>query len=157
LFSLPVSTVPNPERSEQTSRYYATTFGDVRLVSLFITNIWRTPNVKPQTQGRYRERQADLNNPGAWGYGQHIFEPIQQGSLAIPMANAQELASEAFQQAKYKVVMLHHPVHSLGDNVVPAFTDPVPIYDRTPEGDLKAVRYEYPLPQDYLIRDLVPC
>ena len=155
LFSLPVSTVPNPERPEQTSRYYATSFGDVRLVSLFVTHIWRKPQVTPKTQGRYRERQADLNNPGAWGHGQHIFEPIQQGSLQYQWL-AQELASEAFQQAKYKVVMLHHPPHSLGDNIVPAFTDPVPIYDRTPEGSRKAVRYEYPLPQDHLIRDLVP-
>ncbi|MDA0269385.1 MAG: metallophosphoesterase [Cyanobacteria bacterium] len=155
LFSLPVSTVPNPERPEQTSRYYATTFGDVRLVSLFATQIWRSPDIKPNTQGRYRERQADLNNPGAWGYGQHIFEPIQKGSLQYQWLE-QELASAAFQQAKYKVVMLHHPPHSLGDNVVPAFTDPVPIYDRTPNGDLKAIRYEYPLPQDHLIRDLIP-
>lgn len=155
LFSLPVTTVPNPEQPEQTSRYYATSFGDVRLVSLFATQIWRKPQVTPQTQGRYRERQADLNNPGGWGHGQHIFEPIQKGSLQYQWLE-QELASEAFQQAKYKVVMLHHPPHSLGDNIVPAFTDPVPVYDRTPEGQLKAVRYEYPLSQDHLIRDLVP-
>jgi 3',5'-cyclic AMP phosphodiesterase CpdA len=155
LFSLPVTTVPNPERPEQTTRYYATSFGDVRLVSLFATNIWRTPQVTPKTQGRYRERQADLNHPEVWGYGQHIFEPIQKGSLQYQWL-AQELASEAFQQAKYKVVMLHHPPHSLGDNIVPAFTDPVPVYDRTPSGRLTAVRYEYPLSQDHLIRDLVP-
>jgi hypothetical protein len=155
LFTLPVSTVPNPDRPEQTSRYYATTFGDVRLVSLFITNIWRNPKVEAQRQGRYQERQADLGNPGNWGYGQHIFEPIQAGSLQYQWL-AQELASEAFQQAKYKVVMFHHPPHSLGDNVVPAFTDPVPVYDRADEGSLKAIRYEYPLQNDHLIRDLVP-
>ncbi len=155
IFSLPQTAIPNPEREEESSRYYAVTFGDIRLVSLYVCNIWRSPGIAPNIRGRYRERQADLGDPTEWGYGQHIFEPIQQGSLQYQWLQ-QELQSEAFQQAKYKVVMLHHPPHSLGDNIVPPFTDPVPIYDRYPDGSLKAVRYEYPLRDDYLERDLVP-
>ncbi|WP_008309314.1 purple acid phosphatase family protein [Leptolyngbya sp. PCC 6406] len=155
IFSLPQSQVPNPDGPEQTSRYYATTFGDVRLISLFVTNIWRSPGVEPSVRGRYRERQQDLAHPGAWGHGQHIFEPIQPGSLQYQWLE-QELASPEFRQAKYKVVMFHHPPHSLGDNVVPAFTDPVPIYDRAEDGALQAIRYEYPIQNDYLIRDLIP-
>ncbi|NER81407.1 MAG: metallophosphoesterase [Leptolyngbya sp. SIO1D8] len=155
IFSLPKSQVPNPERPEDTSRYYATTFGDVRLVSLYVANIWRVPAIGEKVRGRYRERQSDLSNPVAWGHGQHIFEPINQGSLQYQWLQ-QELASEAFQQAKYKVVMLHHPPHSLGDNVLPPFTDPVPVYDRNADGTLRAIRYEYPIHNDYIIRDLVP-
>ncbi|MDA0266926.1 MAG: metallophosphoesterase family protein [Cyanobacteria bacterium] len=155
IFTLPISTVPNPDRPEQTSRYYAATFGDVRLISLFISNIWRQPQVEPNRQGRYQEKRDDLGNPGNWGYGQHIFEPIQAGSWQYQWLR-QELASEAFQRAKYKVVMFHHPPHSLGDNVVPPFTDPVAVYDRAPDGTLQAIRYEYPIQNDYLIRDLVP-
>ncbi|MEO1093931.1 MAG: metallophosphoesterase family protein [Cyanobacteria bacterium J06638_28] len=155
IFSLPKSAVPNPERAESTSRYYAVTFGDVRLIALFVTNIWRTPGLGANVRGRFRESQADLTNPIAWGHGQHIFEPIQAGSLQYQWLQ-QELNSEAFQQAKYTVVMMHHPIHSLGDNVVPAFTDPVPIFDRNEDGSLRAVRYEYPLRDDYLMRDLVP-
>ncbi|MBE7385325.1 MAG: metallophosphoesterase family protein [Leptolyngbya sp. SIO1E4] len=155
IFSLPRSPVPNPERAEETSRYYATTFGDVRLISLFVTNIWRHPGIAENVKGRYRERKADLSNPGAWGHGQHIFEPISQGSFQYQWLQ-QELNSEAFTQAKYKVVMLHHPAHSLGDNVIPPFTDPVPIYDRNSDGSLRAIRYEYPIQEDYIIRDLMP-
>lgn len=155
IFSLPTSQVPNPERPEETSRYYATTFGDVRLISLFVTNIWRRPQTQATIRGRYQEPQADLGNPGGWGYGQHIFEPIQRGSLQYQWLQ-QELASEAFQQARFKVVILHHPPHSLGDNVVPPFTDPIAVYDRAEDGSLKAIRYEYPIQNDYLIRDLVP-
>ncbi|HEY9889902.1 MAG TPA: metallophosphoesterase, partial [Candidatus Obscuribacterales bacterium] len=155
LFTLPRSPVPNPDGPETTSRYYATTVGDVRLVSLFVTNIWRRPAVEPGVQGRFQERLADLGNPAAWGHGQHIFEPIREGSLQYQWLQ-QELASPAFQQAKYKVVMLHHPPHSLGDNVMPAFTDPVPLYDRAPDGTLRAVRYEYPRQNDYIMRDLLP-
>jgi 3',5'-cyclic AMP phosphodiesterase CpdA len=155
IFSLPVSEVPNPERSEQTSRYYATTFGDVRLVSLYVTQIWRSPGINPITKGRYQEREQDLGQPENWGYGQHIFESIERGSLQYQWL-MQELASEAFQKAKYQVVMLHHPPHTLGDNIVPPFTNPVPVYDRWTDGSLKAVRYEYPKPDDYIARDLVP-
>ncbi|MBE9097806.1 metallophosphoesterase, partial [Tychonema sp. LEGE 07203] len=135
--------------------YYALTFGDVRLVTLYVTNIWRTPNLDPAARGKYRERDEDLDRPEKWGYGQHIFEPIVKGSAQYNWLE-QELKSAEFQQAKYKVVMFHHPPHSLGDNIVPAYTDPVQIVDRTSDGEIKMVRYEYPKQQDYLIRDVVP-
>ncbi|MGB3265004.1 MAG: metallophosphoesterase [Microcoleus sp.] len=135
--------------------YYALTFGDVRLVTLYVTNIWRTPNLDPDARGRYRERDEDLDRPEKWGYGQHIFEPIVKGSAQYNWLE-QELKSAEFQQAKYKVVMFHHPPHSVGDNIVPAYTDPVQIVNRTSDGEIKMVRYEYPKQQDYLIRDVVP-
>jgi hypothetical protein len=155
IFSLPTSQVPNPDRPENTSRYYATTFGDIRLVSLYVTQIWRTPSLEPIARGRFREREAHLNTPQNWGYGQHIFEPISRGSLQYQWLE-QELASEEFRKARYKVVMFHHPPHSLGDNIVPPFTDPVTRYDRDADNRLTAVRYEYPLAEDYIARDLVP-
>lgn len=135
--------------------YYAVTFGDVRLVSLYVTNIWRTPNLDLGARGRYRERDEDFDRPEKWGYGQHIFEPIAKGSAQYSWLE-QELYSAEFQQAKYKIVMFHHPPHSLGDNIVPAYTDPVQIVDRTLDGEIKMVRYEYPKQQDYLIRDVMP-
>uniref|UniRef100_UPI0030842CEC metallophosphoesterase family protein n=1 Tax=Petrachloros mirabilis TaxID=2918835 RepID=UPI0030842CEC len=155
IFSLPISTVPNPEQSEATSRYYAVSLGDIRLVTLYVTQIWRSPHLAPTVRGRYQEREADLNTPQNWGYGQHIFEPIERGSPQYQWL-MQELASDAFQNARYKVVMLHHPPHTLGDNIVPPFTTPVPVYDRNPDGSLTAVRYEYPLEADYIAHDLVP-
>lgn len=136
-------------------KYYATTIGDVRLISLFVTNIWRVPDLGADARGRYREREADVNRPDRWGYGQHIFEPIAPGSAQYQWLQ-QELRSPEFQQAKYRVVMFHHPTHSLGDNIVPAYTDPVQIVERTPQGTIAAIRYEYPLQDDYLIRDIVP-
>jgi Calcineurin-like phosphoesterase len=136
-------------------KYYAVTFGDVRLVTLYVTNIWRTPNLDPGARGRYRERDEDFDRPEKWGYGQHIFEPIVKGSAQYSWLE-QELYSAEFQQAKYKIVMFHHPPHSLGDNIVPAYTDPVQIVDRTLDGEIKMVRYEYPKQQDYLIRDVMP-
>ena len=152
IFSLPAIERPD---GGNTQRYYATTFGDVRLVSLYATQIWRAPGLGPNTRGRYREKQSSNNNPTQWGYGQHIFEGIHRGSPQYEWLQ-KELASEAFQQAKYKVVMLHHPPHTLGGNIVPAFTNPVRMFDRAADGTVTAVRYEYPKEQDYIIRDLVP-
>ena len=135
--------------------YYAVTFGDVRLVVLYITNIWRTPSLGPNAKGKYQEREQDLDNPIAWGYGQHIFEPVSKGSPQYQWLQA-ELNSTEFQKAKYKIVMLHHPPHSLGGNIVPAYTDPVQIIERDRAGKVTAVRYEYPKDKDYIIRDVVP-
>lgn len=144
-----------PESSSGGKTYYATTFGDVRLVVLYATNMWRSPKLEPEIRGKYQERQQDLNQPDNWGYGQVIFGAISIGS---PQYNwlAQELQGTEFRGAKYKIVMLHHPPHSLGDNIVPAYTDPVQIIDRKTDHTIKAVRYEYPKDADYLIRDVMP-
>jgi len=152
IFSLPKAQLPN---GEQTERYYAVSFGDVRLVSLYVTQVWRSPELTSDTTGRYRESSADLANPESWGYGQHIFEPIRKGSMQYEWL-AQELASDEFKDAKYKIVMLHHPPHTLGGNIVPAFTDPVAIENRDAEGKLLSIQYEYPKENDYIIQDLIP-
>ena len=147
LFSLPKSTTGS-------KTYYAVSFGDVRLVVLYITNVWRTPSLAADAKGKYRERDADFNQPDGFGWGQHLFEPIDKGS---PQYNwlEQELKSSAFQQAKYKVVMFHHPPHSLGENVVPAYTDPRH-FVTSDAGRVTSMRHEYPIKNDYIIRDVVP-
>lgn len=145
IFSLP----------ETGKNYYAVSFGDIRLVVLYVTNIWRTPRVDADAKGRYREREQDLNNPEKWGYGQHIFEPIVKGSEQYRWLE-QELGGSEFKQAKYKIVMFHHPPHSLGDNVVPPYTDPVQQIERDLQGKITAVRYQYPKEANYIIRDVVP-
>ncbi len=152
IFSLPTTQLANGEPTQQ---YYAASFGSVRLVSLYVTQVWRSPDLSPDTKGRYREKTADLSNPDTWGYGQHIFEDIRQGSAQYTWLQ-QELASDAFKNAEYKIVMLHHPPHTLGGNIVPAFTDPVAVQARTEDGTLQSVQYEYPKENDYLIRDVMP-
>ncbi|MBD2727511.1 metallophosphoesterase [Nostoc sp. FACHB-892] len=143
-----------PKSKEGGKRYYAISFGDVRLVVLYATNMWRTPSLNGKRKGRYREAEKDLNNPENWGYGQLIYEPITKGSKQYNWLEA-ELNSLEFKQAKYKVVMFHHPPHTLGDNIVPAYTEPVQIIERD-GNNIKAVRYEYPKDADYINRDVVP-
>jgi hypothetical protein len=137
------------------NKYYSLTFGDIRLVVLYVTNIWRNPNLEPSARGRYYENQRDLDRPELWGYGQHIFEPIAQDSPQYQWLE-KELNSREFQEAKYKVVMFHHPPHTLGGNIVPPYTDPVPTIQRDTTGKVRSVRYDYPQENDYIIRDLIP-
>lgn len=126
--------------------YYARSFGDIRLVALYATRIWRSP--EPGTTGKYSERPEDIEDPSRWGGGEFIFEPIERGSPQYTWLAA-ELESEAFRSAKCRVVMLHHPLHGLGGNIVPAYTDPVPVLKET-------MSYEYPIATDSLIRDIEP-
>ncbi|MGJ3250673.1 MAG: metallophosphoesterase family protein [Elainellaceae cyanobacterium] len=144
-----------PQSPTGGSKYYAVSFGDIRLVVLYATNIWRVPGLGPNDRGRYREKDEHLADPEQWGYGQHIFEAIAPGSPQYQWL-VSELNSPESQQATYKVVMFHHPAHSIGDNVVPAYTDPIQFIDRFPDDTIKAVRYEYPLDADYLARDVLP-
>lgn len=144
-----------PESIEGGKKYYAVTFGDVRLVVLYATNMWRSPKVSPDVKGRFQERVADLNNPQNWGGGQHIFEPISKGSPQYLWLE-KELKSEEFQRAKFKIVMFHHPVHTLGGNIVPPYTDPIEKIETAADGTVKSVTYDYPPENDYLVRDVMP-
>lgn len=144
-----------PDSETGGKKYYAVTFGDIRLIVLYVANVWRNPTLSSETKGRYREAASDLDNPENWGYGQHILEAIAPGSPQYIWLQ-QELNSPEFAAAKYKIAMLHHPPHTLGDNIVPAFTDPVEVRETNFLGKLTAIRYEYPKEKDYIIRDLVP-
>jgi len=130
--------------------YYAVTFGDIRLVVLSASTLWRHPQ-----QGRFQEPPERLGDPCTWGGGQKILERIDRGSAQFAWLS-QELTSPAWRSARFRMVMVHHPIHSLGDNAVPPFTDPVPLIERDPQGRVMGVRYRYPPEQDYLLRDVVP-
>jgi hypothetical protein len=144
-----------PSNSPGGETYYSVQFGDVYLITLYATRIWRTGRVGPNALSKYAEPTFDSENPGSWGYGEFIFEPINKGSEQYNWL-VDELNSEAFKNAKYKVVMLHHPLHALGGNVVPAYTDPVQFIERDDDGNIVRVRYEYPIEKDYLLNDVQP-
>ncbi|MGL5834380.1 MAG: metallophosphoesterase [Waterburya sp.] len=144
-----------PQSNSGGKKYYATTFGDIRLISLYVTNIWRSPSLEADAMGRYKESGTSLDQPQDWGYGQHIFEAIAKGSPQYEWLK-QELLSEAYQQAKYKIVMFHHPPHTLGGNIVPPFTNPQPRETYAEDGKLTSRYYDYPIKDDYIIRDLIP-
>lgn len=149
-----------PEGSPGGETYYATTFGDIRLVSLYSTRIWRgtTANADPAERtgsSRYQEAASTLDDALAQGYGEHVFESLAVGSEQYEWLQ-DELASDDFQDARYRIVMLHEGPQGLGDNVMPQFADPVRIEERDDSGALIGVRYEYPASGNMLLNDLTP-
>lgn len=144
-----------PADSPGGERYYFKRFGDVGLISLFATRIWRSPGGGPDRTGRFHERPADLDRPDRWGGGAFVFEPIARGSAQYAWLD-RTLRAPGFQTAPIKIVMLHHPPRGLGDNVVPPFGPPRPELLRGADGRLTAVRYRYPRDDNPLIRDLEP-
>lgn len=139
-----------------TGHYYARTFGNIRLIVLQAVTIWRSPERDGERPGKFDERLEDLDTPEAWGHGQHIFEPIDKDSAQYAWLRA-ELDSAETRSARYRVVMMHQPIHGVGGLTSPAFTDPVQVVDRDPgTGRIRRVRYEYPLADDYLLRDIEP-
>ncbi|WP_041244506.1 metallophosphoesterase family protein [Gloeobacter kilaueensis] len=133
--------------------YYALSFGDVRLIALYGTRVWRSP--LRDRKGKYSEDPAQLDSPQHWGHGEFIFEPVCAGSLQYEWLKT-ELLKPEFRRARYRIVMLHHPLHGLGGNIVPPFCDPVADITRDDQGRIKAVRYRYPKAQDQLLNDLKP-
>ncbi len=145
----------DPQSSSGTKQYYSARFGDIHLIVLYVTNIWRSPNLAPHVKGRYKEADDDLENPEKWGYGQHIFGDITPDSSQYKWLE-KELQTEDFKNAKYKIVMFHHPVHSLGGNIVPPYTNPIPKIEYNSDGKIESLWYEYPKENDYIIQDLMP-
>lgn len=150
----PTNQTDQTTQSGQADRhYYAVTLGDLRLVVLSVAQAWRSPALTGDRPGRFREGQPA--DPQAWGWGQHIFESIAPGSPQAQWLEA-ELASPEFQQARYRVVMLHHPPHTLGDNSVPPFADPVQAIAQDATGQITAVSYRYPRDHDWITQYLAP-
>ena len=144
-----------PKASPGGKRYYATTFGPIRLISLQITNVWRWFRMGDEVKGRYREKAKDFESPENWGGGQFIFESIQKGSAQHQWLQEQ-LKHPDFKSAKYRIVMFHHPPHSLGQNIVPPYTDPLQDIQRDGANQIASIRYHYDKAKDYLMTDVVP-
>jgi hypothetical protein len=148
VFSLPKQTTGN-------GTYYAETVGEIRLVVLYATRIWRagvSDSVKP---GKYAEASGTLDEPLKWGHGDFIFESLKKGSEQYEWL-VKELESDEYQKAKLHIVMLHNPLHTLGENATPPYVDPIQTIKRDESEKITSVEYRYPKNQDILIQDIEP-
>ena len=174
-----------PGTGPEGKSYYATRLGDVFLVSMNVSRIWRPWGTGPDDGGKFKEADRDVNRPEEWGFGEFIFTPFHAGTTQYDWLR-RVLASDAAQGARYRVVMAHQSVHGLGDNAVPAHVDPVMHVDWTDDGGvdrqttfalpadptlraaafgrevapligrITQVRYSYDLAQDLFRRDIEP-
>jgi len=170
-----------PEDGPRGKEYYALAFGDVFLISMNVSRIWRSWDVSGQRRSMFVEALSELQTPDGWGFGEFMFERFDAESQQYQWLEG-VLQSEAFKKAKFKVVLAHQGVFGLGDNVVPVLADPqmqlvesnadksesitelsFPI---SPEdwqnkvlpklSSISEVRYHYPLSDDIWLRDIEP-
>lgn len=153
LFTLPY----NPSGH---SRWYATTIGNVRLITLFHTRQWRGFDADPdpakrRRSSRYQEAADVLASPLLQGHGCHLFSDIGPGSEQFEWLRA-ELASPERSACQYTVVQLHEGAHGWGGNVEPPFCEPERIEERDDAGALVGVRYEYDTSRNAFYTHVVP-
>lgn len=144
-----------PKNDKGNSTYYAVTIGDVRVIVLYATRIWRKGTDDLNIKSKYNEANSDLDNTSNWGYGDFIFESLNKGSEQYEWL-VKELQSQEFQKANLRVVMLHNPMHTLGENATPPYVDPVQTITRDGNGKVTSVKYSYPKKEDILIKEIEP-
>ncbi|MEO1288036.1 MAG: metallophosphoesterase [Chloroflexota bacterium] len=143
-----------PDDSPGGETYWSMQYGDVFVIGLFATRIWRfwcTENGRC----KYAEDGKALNTPENWGYGDFIFEDFGIGSEQYDWLT-EVIASDAFQNAEYKVVLMHQSAHGVGDNYNPPMSHPQQFITYDEAGRITQVRYEYPIEDDLYVRDLQP-
>ena len=162
--------------------YYAQRFGDVFLISMDANRIGRVWNAGQR--GKFTEafvgtagRTSD--NPDDWGFGDFTFRPFGPGSRQFRWLQ-DTLASEACRTARFRILLSHQTMAGLGDNAVPVLAEQVvtveltdgrligpfpasqwpqrwPAIDQAARaGQVRFVRYEYPLADDIWRRDIEP-
>ena len=175
-------THPQGPEGEQ---YYLQRYGDVAVVVLNVSRVWRTWNVRNQDRGKFTEFFSENRNPAEWGFGDFHFERFDRDSAQFSWLRGLLEGPES-RGPEYRVVLAHHSVAGLGDNAAPAHADNVMHIDfdagdgvlqtkavRMPTdtpgriATLKAevepmldqivrVRYEYPLGEDIWKQDVEP-
>jgi hypothetical protein len=179
----------HPIDGPQGESYWAYNIGDVFVISMNASRVWRTWNIQEgpanapfSPRGKFTEFTSELNDPSEWGFGDMWFETYNSGSEQYNWLQ-QVLASQAFRDAKYRVVIGHQTMFGIGDNAVPVMANPVAtlVYSQTgslrtrdytwpidratweaeiqplvEQNAIREIRYEYPLEQDVWKNDIEP-
>lgn len=133
--------------------YWSLCYGDIFIISLHVNRIWRLWG--SDRKGKEGEDPADVNNPDAWGFGDHLFEPFGPGSAQYQWLE-QVLESEACQQARFRIVMAHQTMFGLGDNAYPVLA-PSDVTIRFDHGSGEEVsQLTYPISKETWDSDIAP-
>ncbi len=146
----------HPADGPQGESYYAYQIGDVFLISMNVSRMWRTWEIKEESRGKFSERRDALNNPDAWGFGDMWFETFNAGSEQYQWLQA-VLASDAFKNSRYQIVMAHQSPFGVGDNVIPVMADPIAtiVYSDT-NGQQQSLEVVWPLTQEQWDSTITP-
>jgi hypothetical protein len=146
------------EDSPGGNRYYAQQIGDVFVIVMNVSRIWRNwnPNIRGKFSERVDEAGGDLHNPEEWGFGDFIFEDFGPGSAQYQWLT-ETLQSDACRAAKYRIVLAHQSTFGLGDNSAPVIADPVVTIEYEEAGEIKqSAPFSYPVSLETWQRDIQP-
>jgi alkaline phosphatase len=144
----------HPEGPEG-ENYYAYQIGDVFVISMNVSRVWRTWNVNPGDRGKFTEAVEYLNNPDEWGFGDMWFQTYYEGTEQYEWLQ-DVLASDEFQNSRYKVVLAHQTMFGLGDNAVPVMADPVTTISYQDGSELSTLTTNWPVEQTFWEENIEP-
>ncbi|NJM05822.1 hypothetical protein HC891_05920 [Candidatus Gracilibacteria bacterium] len=152
----------HPEDGPQGESYWAYQLGDVFVVSMNVSRVWRTWNIQEgpeearfSPRGKFTEFSSELNDPSAWGFGDMWFETYGVDSEQYEWLQG-VLVSEAFKNAKYRVVIGHQTMFGVGDNSVPVMANPVATITHETAGVTNTMTVTWPLDRTVWERDIQP-
>lgn len=163
----------NSVEGEDPESYYMLRYGNVALVSMNVSRVWRNWNngFANNSRGKFAEPMETVNDLDTWGFGDMFFADYSPGSPQRQWLGS-AMASEAFTNADYRVVLAHQTMAGHGDNAVPVMAEPIatisflderePIVTTFPTDDatwnaivqaasvgmIDKVRYQYPRSED---------
>jgi hypothetical protein len=145
----------HPDDGPRGEEYYAYQIGDVFLISMNVSRVWRTWDISPDSRGKFTESVETLNNPDEWGFGDMWFETFAEGSEQYNWL-VEVLESEEFQNARYQVVMAHQTTFGLGDNAIPALANRTVTITYEDDGEEASTTLVWPVDQDRWESDVEP-
>lgn len=112
--------------------FYAIRYGNVALLSMNVSRVWRNWNngFANANRGKFSEPSQTLNDLSTWGFGDMFFADYSEGSAQRTWLREQ-LAAEQFTSAPFNVVLTHQSMHGYGDNVIPVMANPEATIDFT--------------------------
>ncbi len=166
----------HPDDSPGGEGYWSISYGDVFIIGMHVNTLWRHWHLR---RGKFSEQH--LNNTDEWGFGDMFFEDFSVGSEQYEWL-VDVLASEEFQNSKYRVLMGHKSMFGLGDNALPVMANPIAtityewaggrlrtmqwegdvetfvneVQPKARRGEIVHVYYEYPIENDIWKNDIEP-
>ena len=127
----------NDDEGEDPENYYSIRYGNVDVISMNVSRVWRNWNngFTGTGRGKFAEPADTINDLDTWGFGDMFFGDYSPGSPQRTWLTG-ELASDDFAGAAYRVVLTHQTMFGHGDNAVPVMAPPearVTFLDGRPE------------------------
>lgn len=116
----------NGVAGQDPENFYALRYGNVSLISMNVSRVWRNWNNgfgNNDNPGKFKEPAQSVNELGRWGFGDMFFADYSEGSEQRQWLREQ-LDSDQYTSAPYRVVLTHQSMHGYGDNSVPVMADP---------------------------------